>query len=84
MSDNEINIFESDLVPKHEILTEEEKIELLKKLKIELKDLPRIKENDPAVKQIGAKKLDVIRIKRKSPVADEYYYYRVVVPVKKS
>ena len=44
------------------------------KLNIELKDLPRIKENDPAVKMISAKKLDVIKITR----PNNYISYRIV------
>jgi DNA-directed RNA polymerase subunit H len=74
-----INIFINDLVPKHEILTKEEEEELLKKYKITKKQLPRILSTDPAVKAIGAKKGDIIKITRKSPTAGETYYYRVVV-----
>ena len=74
-----IEIFQSSLVPKHEILSEKEKEKLLKDFKIQLKDLPRIKEEDPVVKRIGAKRMDVIRISRRSDISNEYYYYRVVV-----
>ncbi len=69
----------SELVPKHELLTEEQKQILLKKLGINLKQLPRIKQTDPASKRLDAKKLDVIKIIRKSPTAGESVYYRVVV-----
>ncbi|MCD6215753.1 MAG: DNA-directed RNA polymerase subunit H [Candidatus Aenigmarchaeota archaeon] len=79
MAKKEINIFENYLVPKHEIMTEEEKQQLLKKFNISLKQLPRIKERDPAVKAIGAKKGDIIKIERKSETAGVAYYYRVVV-----
>jgi DNA-directed RNA polymerase subunit H (RpoH/RPB5) len=75
----EINVFESNLVPKHDLLSEEEKNQLLQKLNISLRQLPRIKSNDAVVKSIGGKRGDVIKITRKSPVAGEYYYYRVVV-----
>ncbi len=74
-----INIFENELVPKHEILSEEEKKKLLERLGIKEKELPKILESDPAVRALGAKKGDVIRITRKSPTAGEYYYYRLVV-----
>jgi DNA-directed RNA polymerase subunit H (RpoH/RPB5) len=43
-----------------------------------LQQLPRIREDDPVVVALKAKKEDVIRIKRKSPVGGEYNYYRVV------
>lgn len=75
----EINIFESGLVPHHEILSGEEKAELLERLNVSLGQLPKIREEDPVVKILDAKKGDILRVTRKSPVAGEYYYYRVVV-----
>ena len=74
-----INIFENELVPKHEILSEEEKKELLKRLGIKEKELPKILESDPAARALGAKKGDVIKITRKSPTAGKCYYYRLVI-----
>ena len=75
----QVNLFESDLVPKHEILSGEDKAELLEKHNIMLKQLPRIREEDPVVKIMNAKKGDVLCITRKSLVGVNYYYYRVVV-----
>lgn len=75
----EVDIFESDLVPKHEIISGEEKAEILERLNIALKQLPRIREEDPVSKALGAKRGDVLRIVRKSPVGTDYNYYRVVV-----
>jgi len=75
----DINIFESSIVPAQVLLTEEEKQQLLQKLNISLRQLPRIKSKDPAAKVLGGKKGDVIKITRRSAVAGEYYYYRVVV-----
>ena len=77
--EKEFDIFQSSLVPKHELLNDEEKAELMKKLNIKLKQLPRIKRNDVAAKILNAKRSDIVRITRKSPTAGEYYYYRVVV-----
>ena len=76
--ENEIDIFKSNLVPKHEILNGEDKAEMLKRLNVSLKQLPRIKDDDPVVKILQAKHGDVIKISRKSLVAGEYTYYRVV------
>ncbi|MFH0837115.1 MAG: DNA-directed RNA polymerase subunit H [Candidatus Aenigmatarchaeota archaeon] len=76
---DEIDIFQNKLVPKHEILGEDEKLILLKKLNATEKQLPKIKINDPTVKAIGAKKGDVIRITRESRIAGELLYYRIVV-----
>ena len=79
----EIDIFESGIVPKHEVLSEEEKAKILEQFGITLKQLPRIKHEDPVVKRLGAKKDDIIKITRKSPISGEYDYYRVVVESKK-
>lgn len=75
----EFNIFDHVLVPEHRILSEEEKEELLKKYRIRISQLPQIKASDPAVVALGAKPGDVIEIKRRSPTAGYYYYYRLVV-----
>jgi len=74
----ELDISLHELVPKHEIVSEEEKAELIKKFG-PLKLFPRISVNDPQVKRLGAKPGDIIKITRKSDVAGEYVYYRVVV-----
>ncbi|MEM7826752.1 MAG: DNA-directed RNA polymerase subunit H [Candidatus Aenigmatarchaeota archaeon] len=74
-----IDIFKNELVPKHEILSDQDKEELLKRLNITERQLPKILSSDPAAKAIGAKKGDVIRITRKSPTAGKYYYYRLVI-----
>ena len=79
----EINIFESELVPKHRILSEEEKKALLAKYNAKLSQLPRILTTDPVVKALGAKPGDVLEITRKNPEIGEYKYYRVVVKPKK-
>lgn len=75
----EIDIFQSALVPKQEILPEAEKKSLLEQMRITESQLPKIKLTDPAVKALDAKKGDVIRIERKSPTAGEHIYYRIVV-----
>lgn len=75
----EINIFESSFVPKHELLSDEERKLFLQKMNISLKQLPRMRSTDAAVKAIGGKRGNVVRIARKSSVAGEYFYYRVVV-----
>ncbi|MCX8172093.1 MAG: DNA-directed RNA polymerase subunit H [Archaeoglobaceae archaeon] len=67
------------LVPKHEILKESEAEELLKLLGVSKEQLPKIKANDPIVKEIGAKPGDVIKIIRKSPTANFSIFYRLVI-----
>jgi len=73
------DIFEHRLVPRHEILTPEEQEELLSEYKVQPYQLPQIKASDPAVKAIGAKPGDILRIIRKSPTAGEHLAYRYVV-----
>lgn len=76
------NILEHELVPKHIILSEEEKEELMKKYGItKPKQLPRILSTDPVIRAINAKPGDVVKIIRKSPTAGESIYYRLVVEV---
>ncbi|NJF26054.1 DNA-directed RNA polymerase subunit H [Thermococcus sp. Bubb.Bath] len=75
----EFNVFMHELVPEHRILGEEEREELLKKYRIKLSQLPQILASDPAAVELEAKPGDVIEIKRKSPTAGVYYYYRLVV-----
>lgn len=75
----EFNVFMHELVPEHRVLSEDEKEELLNKYRIKISQLPQILVSDPAVAELGAKPGDVIEIKRKSPTAGVYYYYRLVV-----
>ena len=67
------------LVPKHEVLSEEEAKELLKILGVSKEQLPKIKADDPIAKEIGAKPGDIVRITRKSLTAGECVFYRLVV-----
>ncbi len=75
----ELDVTKHVLVPKHEIISESEKEELLKKYGITLRQLPRILLNDPAIKHLNPKVGDVVKIIRKSSTAGEAEYYRVVV-----
>jgi len=67
------------LVPKHEIVRDENREELLAKFSSTMGNFPRILSDDPAVAEIGAKKDDLIKITRKSITAGTSIYYRVVV-----
>lgn len=73
------DIFQHKLVPKQEILTEEEKAELLTKFKVQPYQLPQISSVDPTVKAIGAKPGDVLRVIRRSPTAGVHVAFRYVV-----
>lgn len=67
------------LVPKHELLDEEEKTELLKIYNIKELNLPKILSSDPISKYYGAKRGQVFKITRNSESCGETVYYRVVI-----
>ncbi|VUT23719.1 MAG: DNA-directed RNA polymerase subunit H [Candidatus Methanolliviera sp. GoM_asphalt] len=73
------NLFDHELVPKHILLNEEEAKEVLNKYDIEREMLPKIKESDPAAKEINAKSGDIIKIIRESYTAGETEFYRLVI-----
>ena len=67
------------LVPKHSKLSEKEKAELLEKYQITLQELPKILKKDPAIRELGAKNGEIIKIERQSPTAGKTVFYRCVV-----
>lgn len=73
------NIFEHDFVSKHEILTPEERKELLEEYKMQPYQLPRIKASDPSIIAVGARPGDIVRVIRKSATAGKYVAFRYVV-----
>ena len=66
------------LVPKHEIMTEDEISDEFSDVDYDFKDLPKIKSEDPVVKAINAKTGDVLRITRESQTAGVFVTYRIV------
>ena len=73
-----IDIQDHMLVPKHEIMTEEEISEEFSDVEYDFKNLPKIRLEDPVVKAIGAKSGDVLRITRESQTAGIFVTYRIV------
>lgn len=73
------NIFGHVLVPRHEIVSAEEREKLLNEYRIQPFQLPRLKASDPGAKAIGAKPGDIVRIIRDSPTAGKYTSHRYVV-----
>lgn len=72
-----INITHHELVPKHRIVSNEEKESLLKKYDINsLLQLPLILKTDPIAKYLGMKRGDVCEIKRPSETSGIYISYR--------
>ncbi|MBW3013348.1 DNA-directed RNA polymerase subunit H [Candidatus Woesearchaeota archaeon] len=72
------------LVPKHTKMGERAVKELLEKYNISKVQLPKILSSDPALKGVGSKVGDVIKIERKSFTAGTSLYYRVVADAAKA
>lgn len=75
----EIDITKHRLVPKHEVLSQEEAKEVLERYQIEPHQLPLLLSSDPVARVIGAKPGDIVKITRKSPTSGEIVIYRYVV-----
>jgi DNA-directed RNA polymerase subunit H len=72
-------IFDHDFVSKHELLTPEEKEQVLKDYKMQPYQLPRIKSSDPSIIAVGGKPGDIVRVIRNSPTAGKYVAYRYIL-----
>ena len=77
-SETKFNIQKHMLVPKHEIMTEDEILTEFVDVDYNFKNLPKIKVNDPVAESIGAKPGDVLRITRESETAGFFVTYRIV------
>jgi len=78
-SPREFRVSEHIYVPKHEVLSREEAEELFRRYNATPEQFPYILSSDPALKELGAKPGDVIKITRRSGTAGQSVYYRVVV-----
>ncbi|TBU01609.1 subunit Rpb5 of DNA-directed RNA polymerase [Hamiltosporidium tvaerminnensis] len=73
------NVTKHELVPKHILLSENEKEIFLKNRKLKEQELPKILKSDPVARYYGAKRGQVFEILRKSESAGTALYYRVVI-----
>ena len=72
-------ILKHRLVPKHEILSEEEKINVVERNGRDPYLFPLISVSDPVAKAIEASVGDMIKVTRDSPTGHKTIYYRFVV-----
>src|SRR5439155_965555 len=65
--------------PRHILLKPAEAAEVLERYHIKPFQIPYIKSTDPAVRAIGAKPGDIVKVVRRSATAGESDFYRYVV-----
>jgi DNA-directed RNA polymerase subunit H len=78
-SSKSFSLLNHNLIPQHILLSENETQQVLKQYNIEKEQLPKIKNKDPVIVEIGANVGDVVKIIRKSQTAGEAEFYRLVI-----
>lgn len=79
MSEENFVVEHHSLVPKHEKLSQEKAKEVLESYNVTVRNLPKMKGKDPAIRKLEAKEGDLIKITRDSPTAGKAVFFRVVI-----
>lgn len=74
-----VNISRHELVPKHVLLSTEDRNALLQRYRLKMSQLPRIQRDDAMAKFLGLRRGQVVKIIRSSETAGRYASYRAVI-----
>ncbi|XVF41141.1 hypothetical protein PTKIN_Ptkin01aG0256300 [Pterospermum kingtungense] len=79
IADLYVNLTKHYLMPKHEVLTSEQKQKLLNKYQLEDKQLPQMLQTDPIARYYGLEKRQVVKVTYSKEFVDFHEQYRCVV-----